>query len=805
MKIRNSHLLITVLILLLSMVTILPIAWSLALAAALLIDLAHLNFTRQGRFRLYAAQVQPDQPWRLRWISSPVLKLFKRVSPRMSQTEREALDAGSVWWDGELFSGKPRWRKLRKLELPTLSEEEQAFLDGPVNQLCEMLDDWHITHERHDLPPEVWQFIKDNKFFSMIIPKAYGGLEFSALAHSSVVMKIATRSVSAAVTVMVPNSLGPGKLLLEYGTDEQKQFYLPRLAVGQEIPCFALTNPEAGSDAGAIPDFGIVCRGDFEDQKDVIGIRLTWNKRYITLGPVATLLGLAFKLYDPDHLLSEQEDRGVTLAMIPTSTPGVNIGRRHLPLNIVFMNGPNSGKDVFIPMEYIIGGQERIGQGWRMLMECLADGRSISLPALSVGSGKLVSRAIGAYARVRRQFKMPIGRFEGIEEALARIGGYTYIMDAARVLTAGAIDLGEKPSVISAIVKYHLTEGMRQIINDGMDIVGGSGICLGPKNILGRAYQALPISITVEGANILTRSMIIFGQGAIRSHPFIFEEMSALDEADWNVSLRRFDRALFGHIRFYIGNTLRTFLHGLSGAIFALTSARRPMRRYYQKLTRMSAAFAVLTDTTLLMLGASLKRKEKISARLGDILSYLYLGTAILKRFEMQGCLKDDIPLMRWSADLVLYRIQIAIDGLLQNFPNRFVAGWLRLMIFPLGLRFKPPKDKLGHQVAELLLAPSQARDRLTEGVFTPENEQDTVARLEDALVKTIKAEHIERRLKKEMKGYQPGYQVMNDMLTRALQKNIINAEEAKLIREAEEARWHVIQVDDFNQNFTQE
>lgn len=793
-------LLLTALIFLVSLTTLLPAAWFIVALAALLVDVASSR-----NVQLFAAQSQSTQDWRLRWISSPILKLFKRVSPRMSQTEREALNAGSVWWDGELFSGKPRWRKLRKLQLPTLSEEEQAFLDGPVNQLCEMLNDWDVTHNRKDLPPEVWQFIKDNKFFSMIIPKAYGGLEFSALAHSTVVMKISTRSVSAAVTVMVPNSLGPGKLLLEYGTTEQKEYYLPRLAVGQEIPCFALTNPEAGSDAGAIPDLGIVCRGDFQDRKDVLGMRLTWNKRYITLGPVATLLGLAFKLFDPDHLLGEKEELGVTLALIPTDTPGVNIGRRHLPLDIVFMNGPNSGTDVFIPMDYIIGGQERIGQGWRMLMECLADGRSISLPALSVGSGKLASRAIGAYARVRRQFKMPIGRFEGIEEALARIGGYTYMMDAARVLTAGAIDLGEKPSVISAIVKYHLTEGMRQVVNDAMDIVGGSGICLGPKNIIGRAYQALPISITVEGANILTRSMIIFGQGAIRSHPYIFEEMSAMDEADWNVSLRRFDRALFGHIRFYVTNTLRTFLHGLSGAWFALTAARWPMRRYYQKLTRLSAAFAVLTDTSLLSLGASLKRREKLSARLGDILSYLYLGTAILKRFETQGCLKEDIPLMRWSSELVLHRIQIAIDGLLQNFPNRPLAWWLRFMIFPLGLRFKPPKDKLGHQIAELLLTPSQARDRLTEGVFLPENDNDTVTRLEDALVKTIKAEHVERRLKKAMKGYQPGYQLMEGMLERALAEKILNEDEARLIREAETARWHIIQVDDFNKEFTQE
>ncbi len=746
-----------------------------------------------------------EQDWRIKWISSPILKIFRRVSPRMSQTEREAIDAGSVWWDGELFSGKPRWRKLRKLKLPRLSEEEQVFIDGPVNELCQMLDDWHITHERHDIPPEVWQFIKEKKFLSMIIPRSYGGLEFSALAHSTVVMKIATRCVSAAVNVMVPNSLGPGKLLLEYGTQEQKDYYLPRLAIGKEVPCFALTNPEAGSDAGAIPDFGLVTRGNYQGQKDVLGIKLTWNKRYITLGPVATILGLAFKLYDPDHLLGEKEELGVTLAMIPTDTPGVNIGRRHFPLNAAFMNGPNSGKDVFLPMDFIIGGQERIGQGWRMLMECLADGRSISLPALSVGSGKLTSRAVGAYARVRKQFKLPIGRFEGIEEALARIGGYTYMMDAARVMTAGAIDLGEKPSVISAIVKYHLTEGMRQVVNDGMDILGGAGICLGPRNIMGRAYQAVPISITVEGANILTRSMIIFGQGAIRSHPYIFEEMSALDEADWNVSVKKFDRALFGHIRFFISNSVRSFFHGLTSALFALTSTVGPARRYYQKLTRFSAAFGLLTDASIIVLGASLKRREKLSARLGDVLSYMYLAAAVLKRYEMQDKLKEDVPLMRWSCDLLLNKTQIAIDGILQNFPNRPVAWLLRLLIFPLGMHFKAPNDKLGHKVAELLLTPSQARDRLTDGVFIPMNEADTVARLEDALVKSIKAEHVERKLRQAMPTYQPGYQVMEKMLATALEKDIISKDEAELIRDAETARWHVIQVDDFPKNMAKE
>ena len=749
-----------------------------------------------------ATSNEGDEHWRIRWITGPLLRMFKKVSPKMSQTEREAIDAGSVWWDGELFSGKPKWKKIRSLKLPELTAEEQAFLDGPVNELCKMIDDWDITHERHDLPEEVWTYIKENKFLSMIIPKEYGGLEYSALAHSEVVMKISTRSVSAAVTVMVPNSLGPGKLLLEYGTQEQKDYYLPRLAVGEEIPCFALTNPEAGSDAGAIPDYGIVCRGNFKDQNDVLGIKLTWNKRYITLGPVATLLGLAVKLYDPDRLIGDKEELGVTLAMVPTELTDVNIGRRHYPLNMVFMNGPNSGKDVFVPMEYIIGGQERIGQGWRMLMECLADGRSISLPALSVGSGKMSSRCVGAYARVRRQFRMPIGRFEGVEEALARIGGYSYMMDAARVLTAGALDLGEKPSVISAIVKYHLTEGMRQIVNDAMDIVGGAGICLGPRNIFGRAYQAVPISITVEGANILTRSMIIFGQGAIRSHPYIFEEMSALDEGNWDDSVKKFDTALFAHVRFFISNYSRSFAHGLTGAFFALTSARGPVRRYYQKLTRMSAVFGLLSDLSLVTLGASLKRKEQMSARLGDILSYMYLSTAVLKRFETQGCIKEDIPFMKWSSEMMLYKIQVAIDGLLQNFPNRPLAWLLRFIIFPYGQRFKPPSDKLDHQVAQLLLTPSQSRDRLTLGMYMPPTDAaEAVSELEDALIKVIKSEHIEKRLKKKMKGYQPGYQVMDDMLKRALSENIITDDEATIIREAESARWKVIQVDDFSPN----
>jgi acyl-CoA dehydrogenase len=664
-----------------------------------------------------------------------------------------------------------------------------------------MLDDWDVTNERLDLSPKVWQYIKDNGFFGLIIPKEYGGLDYSALAHSEIVMKISTRSITAAVSIMVPNSLGPAKLLLEYGTQQQRDYYLPRLAKGVEIPCFALTSPQAGSDAGAIPDYGIVCREDYDGEKNVLGIKLNWDKRYITLGPVATLLGLAFKLYDPEHLLSDVEDRGITLALIPTDTPGVNIGRRHFALNIPFMNGPNSGKDVFIPMDWLIGGVDRVGQGWRMLMECLADGRAISLPALSVGAAKMTSRSVGGYSRIRRQFKLPIGRFEGIEEALGRIGGLTYMMDAARTLTAVGLDCGEKPSVISAIVKYHLTEGMRSIINDGMDVLGGAGICLGPKNFLGRAYQSIPISITVEGANILTRTMIIFGQGAIRSHPYIFKELDALGEEDPDVSLEKFDRAFFGHVNFVGKNLLRSIFHGLTSSLFIFTPGHGPVRRYYQHLTRMSAAFALLTDSALLLLGGSLKRKEKLSGRLGDVLSYLYLASAALKRFEDQQCPKEDLPLLHWSCQYTLYEIQKAMDGLLQNMPNRPAAWIMRWFVFPLGQHFKAPSDKLGHEISTLLLSPSEARDRLTKGLYLPQDSTQALGCIEDALVKVIKAEHVERRLRQELKDYKADYTGLEGMLDSGLKQGIITESEAELIREAETARNNVIRVDDFDEN----
>ncbi len=742
-------------------------------------------------------------PLRRALISNRVLKIFRKILPQVSQTEQEALDAGTVWWDGDLFSGKPDWNKLLAYPKPQLSAEEQAFLAGPAEQLCAMLDEWHITRELHDLPPEVWQFIKHNGFFGMIIPKQYGGHGFSALAHSAVVMKIGSRSGTAAVTVMVPNSLGPAELLLHYGTEEQKNHYLPRLAKGLEVPCFALTGPSAGSDAGSIPDSGIVCRGEFNGQQGVLGMRVTWEKRYITLGPVATLLGLAFKLHDPDGLLGAEKDLGITLALIPTNTPGVIIGRRHFPLDAAFQNGPNSGKDVFIPMEWVIGGREGVGYGWRMLMNCLAAGRSISLPATATGAAKLAARTSGAYGRVRVQFNTPIGRFEGVEEALARIGGNTYMMDAARVMTAGAVDLGEKPSVISAIVKYHLTERSRQAINDAMDVHGGKGICMGPSNYLARTYQQTPVGITVEGANILTRSMMIFGQGAIRCHPYVLKEIHAANDSDAVRASLEFDQTLMGHVAFSAGNSLRSLLHGLTGASLAdaPSNAAPEIQHYYRQLSRFSAAFALVADISMLTLGGALKRKEKLSARLGDMLSLLYLCSATLKRFEDDGRPAADLPLLHWSIQDALYHLQQAFDGLLDNFPSRIAAWMLRLLVFPLGKPYSPPSDDLGHKVATLLLEPGEARDRLTAGIYVPASADEPLGVLEQALQCAVVCEMAEAKVRAAVKAGLISAQG-DEKIAAALQRGIITTVEAESLENMKSLRRSVIMVDDFPADF---
>jgi acyl-CoA dehydrogenase len=736
-------------------------------------------------------------------VSDRILRVFRKIMPAMSQTEADAINAGSVWWDGDLFSGRPNWNKLHSFPRPTLSVEEQAFLDKDTEDLCAMCSEWDSTHLASDMSREVWQFIKDHGFLGMIIPKRYGGKEFSAYAHSCVIQKLSTRSSSAAVSVMVPNSLGPAELLLHYGTDEQKNYYLPRLAKGLDIPAFALTSPQAGSDAASIPDLGIVCKGTWQG-REVLGMRVTWDKRYITLGPICTVLGLAFRLHDPDRLLGDKEDIGITCALVPTDTPGVNIGRRHLPLDAKFQNGPNSGKDVFMPLEWIIGGPKMAGQGWRMLMECLAAGRSISLPSSNVGMAKLAVRGTGAYSRVRQQFKTPIGKFEGIEEALARMGGNLYLMDATRMMTAGAIDLGEKPSVVSGIAKYHVTERARKVITDAMDIQGGKAICLGPNNFMGRAYQQVPVSITVEGANILTRSLIIFGQGAIRCHPYVLPEMHAAREQDLARASIDFDRALWGHVRFAIGNGLRAFIMGLSGSHWASTptNVAPETQRYYQQLTRFSSAFAFLADVSMIVLGAGLKRREKLSARLGDILSLMYLASCTLKRYEDEGRQAADAPLMHWAIWDAMFQAQNAFEGVISNYPSRIVGWLLRRVIFPLGRPYVVPSDKLGHEVARLLIAPSATRDRLTAGAYVPASATDIIGKLEAALTAAVDAEAIEARIRAAQKDKRIRGTDAESVQNAAVAAGVISAEEKSKLDAAEALRDEVVRVDDFPQDF---
>ncbi|MEM9055954.1 MAG: acyl-CoA dehydrogenase [Pseudomonadota bacterium] len=731
-------------------------------------------------------------------VTRPVLKVYRKLLPNMSATEREALQAGTVWWDGELFGGTPNWNKLLATPKPTLSKEEQAFLDGPVEELCRMIDDWKITHELGDLTPEIWQFLKDKGFFAMIIPKKYGGLEFSALAHSEVLMKVSGMSATVASTIAVPNSLGPAELLHQYGTSEQKNHYLPRLARGEEIPCFGLTSNRAGSDATSLSDTGVVCKGTFNGE-ETLGIRLNWNKRYITLAPVATILGLAFKLYDPDHLIGDKDDYGITVALVPTDLPGVTHGRRHYPLNVPFQNGPISGEDVFVPLSFIIGGREMAGQGWRMLVECLTVGRCISLPANTTGGAKAGVAVTGSYGRVRRQFNMPVGRFEGVQKVIARIAGKTYQMDAVRNMTAGAVDLGEAPSVPSAIIKYHVTELAREVSNDVMDVHGGKGIMLGPKNYLGRAYQAVPISITVEGANILTRSMIIYGQGAIRCHPFVLKEMTAAANEDREQGLHDFDDALFGHIGLVLGNAARSFWMGLTLSRYNDVPVSGPTRRYYQHINRFSAAFALLSDAAMATIGGNLKKKEMLSGRLGDILSYLYLASSVLKRFEDQGRPAEDLPLVEWACRDLLYKTQERLHNVLRNFPNRWVAGVLRVMIFPRGRLYHAPGDRLEHKIAELMIRPSDCRARLIDGIYQTNDGRNPIALLDEAMRMTIAAEPLEKKLRRAIRDG-----VIKESNTR---KQIDDAVAAGVLTEAEGEQMHeldakvleVIVVDDFD------
>lgn len=683
---------------------------------------------------------------RQRLVSAPLLGFVRRVLPPISETERAALDAGTVWWDAELFSGNPDWSRLLSAPPGVLSGREQSFLDNETEELCGMLDDWRISTDLA-LPDDAWTFMRDKGFFGMIIPTEYGGLGFSAAAQSAVVVKLSTRSITAAVTVMVPNSLGPGELLMMYGTDSQKKRYLEPLARGQEIPCFALTSPVAGSDAASMEDEGIVCHGEI-DGRQALGIRLNFSKRYITLAPVATVMGLAFKLRDPDGLLGDDVERGITVALIPTDTAGVKIGRRHFPSMLAFANGPIEGKDVFIPLDWVIGGPARVGDGWRMLMGALAAGRGISLPALSTGGAQFAAYTTGAYARIREQFGLPIGRFEGVQEALARIGSVAYELEAARRLTCQAIDAGEKPAVISAIMKYHATERMRAAVNDAMDVHGGKGICEGPKNYLGSAYRAIPIGITVEGANILTRSLIVFGQGAIRCHPYLLTEMEAAQDEDKLRGLKTFDSVIFKHVGHVVATLGRATLRALTAGRSASVPDAGPLTADVRRLARYSAALALVSEVTLISLGGALKRMESLSARLGDVLSELYISSAVVARYEHDGRQSADLPFARLSLESSFRRIEQSLDRFLANFPNRLLAIAMRAVIFPYGVRRRAPSDALAAECAEILLAPSSARDRLTGGIYRPRG-NDEVAMLDRAFIQVDQSAAVRQRQRK--------------------------------------------------------
>lgn len=735
---------------------------------------------------------------RRKLITAPLFSWFQRVLPPMSETERDAIEAGTVWWDGELFSGRPDWNKLLDYPRPALTAEEQAFIDGPTEELCAMVSDWDIG-QRMDLPQEAWEHIKANGFFALIIPKEYGGKGFSAYAHSQVAMKLATRSGDLASTVMVPNSLGPAELLLHYGTDEQRQHYLPRLARGEDIPCFALTGPLAGSDAGAMPDVGIICKGQWEGE-EVIGLRLTWEKRYITLGPVATLLGLAFKAYDPEHLLGDEEDLGISLALVPTDTPGVEIGRRHLPLGAAFMNGPNSGKDVFVPLDYLIGGQPMLGKGWMMLMNCLSVGRSISLPAVGTGAAKYTSLVTGQYTRVREQFNVPLSAFEGIQEAMARIGGNAWMMDAARMLTANAVDLGEKPSVLSAILKYHLTERGRECIGHAMDVHGGKGIIMGPNNYLGRSWQGAPIFITVEGANILSRNLMIFGQGAIRCHPFVLKEMALAGREDHDRALEEFDDLLMQHIGFAVSNAASTLLLGLTFGRLGSAPGDRLAQGYFRSLNRLAAAFALLADFSMMLLGGELKRRERLSARLGDVLSHLYLGSAALKRYHDLDSPEHLRPLLRWALEESLGKAEDALAGLLANFPNRLFGCLLGVLVFPFGRRHKGPSDELDAEIAAIIGRDrgDPALENLLAGCFRPQAENDPVGALQHAVDALAAVQPLQKKLHKAVKEGQVKPAAGENLIDAALAAGVVDASEAQRLRAAEVARRKVIDVDDY-------
>ena len=732
-------------------------------------------------------------------IAGPAYGALKGIMPKLSPTENEALEAGTVGFDAELFSGKPDWSKLRAIPPMSLSKEEQDFIDGPVDELCRMINDWDIRYVKREVPENIWDFVKRKGFLGMLISKEHGGLGFSPQAQSLIVGKITSRSPDVGVVVMVPNSLGPGELIEKFGTDKQKHHYLPRLARGEEVPCFALTGPYAGSDAASMRDTGVVCIAEYKGNQTV-GVRLNWDKRYITLSSNATLLGLAFNLFDPENLLGGGENRGITVALISTDEPGVRIGRRHLPVGNAFPNGPTQGKDVFVPLDAIIGGEERIGQGWRMLMSCLAAGRAISLPATGTTAAKGALRMVTAYGRIRRQFGLAIGRMEGIEEPIGRITEAAYLLESGRSVTASIVGRGEKPSVISAIMKYQATEWARRAVNDAMDIHGGKGICDGPSNYLQAAYQALPVSITVEGANILTRTLMIFGQGALRCHPYLLREVKALQDENRKQGKREFQRAFEAHLSFTLANMLGAPLHNLTGGIFAKAAPRAPhTKRWYKQLSRASRNFALVADLTVGLLGGGLKTKQRITGRLADALSELYLLSCVLKRFEDDGQPREDVAIVTLCARNSLYRFYLALRDVINNFPNALFGMLMRRMVFPLGFNFLPASDEESKAAVRLVMEPGAVRERLTRGLVVKNETNEVAIAMETAFVKSVETEPLVKKLDRAEREGKIKRALGRDWLAEACSQGILTKQEAEQLREADKYIAKIVAVDDFD------
>jgi acyl-CoA dehydrogenase len=732
-------------------------------------------------------------------LVKPVFSKVRSILPRVSETEQAALDAGTVGFDAELFSGTPDWEKLRAIPGIVLSQEEQAFLDGPTEELCKLIDDWNIRHNEREIPEAIWEFVKRNGFLGMLISKEHGGLGFSAQAQSLILGKIASRSPDVSTIVMVPNSLGPGELIEKYGTEEQKSYYLPRLANGDEVPCFSLTGPRSGSDAATMRDVGVVCHGEHDGQQ-VLGIRLHWNKRYITLGPVATLVGLAFDLQDPDGLLGGEEDVGITVALIPANHPGVNIGRRHLPSGAAFPNGPNWGSDVFIPMSFLVGGQARAGQGWRMLMECLAAGRAISLPASAAAATKQMLRVSTAYGRVRKQFGLPVAKMQGVEEPLVRMAENAYVVEAARGVTAAMVSRGDKPAVISALMKYQTTEKMRQSINDAMDLHGGKAICDGPSNYLQSAYQMMPVAITVEGANILTRTLITFAQGALRSHPYLYAEIKAAQADDKAAGLAAFETAFLGHVGFAVSNVTGALFHNLTGGLFAKAPpASEEMAVCYKQLSRASRNFALVADMSVAMLGGGLKTKQRLTGRLADALSELYLLSCVVKRFEDEGRPEADLKMVELAMANGLNRFERAMHNTIDNFPSAPVRLLLNWIVFPFGRHYDPAPDHVGHEIVRALLVPGEFRDRMTPSIFISRDRDDPMGVLEVAFEKAVALEDAEKKLDKAVRAGTVERYHDRDWFADAVAAGVLNGEEADGLRELEALTDTVIAVDDFD------